>query len=76
MAVAWLALVALFIFTKYAFYPVETHFRLTQGLVLGVALLLLGHPLYPVLLLVAAVGLPWQSRRRLRDIISNENNEQ
>jgi len=68
-AVAWLGLVALFIFTKYAFYPKETHFRLTQGLVLGVALLLLGHPLYPVLLLVAALGLPWQSRRRLRQII-------
>ncbi len=70
VAVAWLVLVALFIFTKYAFYPNETHFRLTQGLVLGVALLLLGHPLYPVLLLVAALGLPWQSRRRLRQLIS------
>jgi hypothetical protein len=75
VAVAWLALVALFIFTKYAFYPVETHFRLTQGLVLSIALLLLGHPLYPVLLLVAAVGLPWQSRRRIRQIIGNENDE-
>jgi hypothetical protein len=73
VAVAWLALVALFICTKYAFYPVETHFRLTQGLVLSIALLLLGHPLYPVLLLVAAFGLPWQARRRLRDIIGNEN---
>jgi hypothetical protein len=72
IAVAWLALVALFIFTKYAFYPHETHIRLTQGLVLSIALLLLGHPLYPVLLLVAAVGLPWQSRRRLRDVIGNE----
>jgi len=71
VAVAWLALVALFIFTKYAFYPHETHFRLTQGLILGVALLLLGHPLYPVLLLVAAVGLPWQSRRRLREIVGD-----
>jgi hypothetical protein len=71
VAVAWLALAALFIFTKYAFYPHETHFRLTQGLVLSIALLLLGHPLYPVLLLVAAVGLPWQSRRRLRDVIGN-----
>jgi len=72
VAGAWLALVALFIFTKYAFYPMETHFRLTQGLVLGVALLLLGNPLYPVLLLVAAVGLPWQSRRRLREIVGDE----
>ena len=75
VAVAWLALVALFIFTKYAFYPHETHFRLTQGLVLSIALLLLGHPLYPVLLLVAAVGLPWQSRRRLRQVIGNDKSE-
>jgi hypothetical protein len=75
VSVAWLALVALFIFTKYAFYPHETHFRFTQGLVLSVALLLLGHPLYPVLLLVAAIGLPWQSRRRLRDIIGDEKTE-
>jgi hypothetical protein len=72
VAVAWLALVALFIFTKYAFYPIETHFRFTQGLVLSIALLLLGHPLYPVLLLVAAVGLPWQSGRRLRQVIGEE----
>ena len=71
VAVGWLALVALFILAKYAFYPNETHFRSTQVLVLGVALLLLGHPLYPVLLLVAAVGLPWQSRRRLRELVGN-----
>jgi hypothetical protein len=71
-AVAWLALVALFIAAKYAFYPNETHIRLTQSLVLAVALLLLGNPIYPVLLLVAAIGLPWQSRRRLHQIIGGE----
>jgi hypothetical protein len=71
VAVAWLALVALFICAKYAFYPVETHIRLTQTLLLSIALLLLGHPLYPVLLLVAAGGLPWQSGRRLRRVIGN-----
>jgi hypothetical protein len=65
VAVAWLALVALFIVTKYAFYPDETHFRITQSLVLAIALLLIGNPLYPVLLLVAAGGLPWQAQRRL-----------
>ncbi|TVT42886.1 hypothetical protein FNT36_01990 [Hymenobacter setariae] len=69
VAVSWLALVALFVVAKYAFYPNETHFRTTQGLVLSIVLLLLGHPLYPVLLLVAAVGLPWQSRRRLQQFI-------
>jgi hypothetical protein len=74
VAVAWLALVALFICAKYAFYPIEMHIRLTQTLVLSIALLLLGHPLYPVLLLVAAIGLPWQSGRRLRQIIGNEGN--
>jgi hypothetical protein len=72
VAGAWLALVALFICAKYAFYPVETHICLTQMLVLSIALLLLGHPLYPVLLLVAAIGLPWQSGRRLRRIISDK----
>jgi len=73
--VAWLALVALFITAKYAFYPNETHFRLTQSLVLSVALLLLGQPIYPVLLLVAAIGLPWQSRRRLRPLIGKLSDE-
>jgi hypothetical protein len=75
VAVAWLALVALFICAKYAFYPVEMHIRLTQGLLLSIALLLLGHPLYPVLLLVAAGGLPWQSGRRLRQVIDSEGDE-
>lgn len=74
-AAVWLALVALFIVTKYAFYPTEMHFRLTQSLVLAVALLLIGNPLYPVLLLVAAGGLPWQARRRLGQVISTECND-
>lgn len=69
IAVAWLGLVALLLLAKYAFYPNAAHFRTTQGLVLGVALLLLSHPLYPVLLLVAAVGLPWRSRQRLSSLI-------
>ena len=72
VATSWLALVALFIVAKYAFYPNETHFRSIQGLVLGVALLLIGNPVYPVLLLVAAFGLPWQARRRLRQVIGKE----
>jgi hypothetical protein len=72
VATGWLALVALFIAAKYAFYPNEAHFRSIQGLVLGVALLLIGNPVYPVLLLVAAFGLPWQARRRLRQVIGNE----
>ncbi|MFD1873123.1 hypothetical protein [Hymenobacter bucti] len=71
VAVAWLALVALFIVAKYAFYPNETHFRSTQGLVLAIALALIGNPLYPVLLLVAAGGLPWQARRRLARELSS-----
>lgn len=76
VAIAWLALVALFILAKYAFYPNESQFRITQGLVLAIALLLLGHPLYPVLLLVAAIGLPWQSRRRIAQIIDTKRSEQ
>lgn len=75
VAVAWLALVALFIVAKYAFYPNEAHFRSIQGLVLAVALLLIGNPLYPVLLLVAAGGLPWQARRRVRQITGNLSNK-
>lgn len=67
--VAGLGLVALVIVTKYAFYPIGFQIRFSQGLVVGICLLLTWHPLYPVLLLVAAVGLPWQSRRRLRDVL-------
>jgi hypothetical protein len=62
----WLGLVGLLILTKYAFYPNATHIRTTQALVVGIALLLPGNPVYPVLLLVAVGGLIWQSQRRLR----------
>jgi MFS-type transporter involved in bile tolerance (Atg22 family) len=73
MAVAlfWLGLVALIIVGKYAFYPNARQFRITQALVVAVALLLIGDPVYPVLLLVAVTGLPWQSRRRLRMILGH-----
>ena len=66
VAVFWLGLVALLMLTKYAFYPNAAHVRTTQALVLGMALALFGNPVYPVLLLVAAGGLTWQSRRRIR----------
>ena len=67
----WLGLVALLILTKYAFYPNATHIRTTQALVVGVALTLFGHPVYPVLLLVAVGGLIWQSQRRLRAVLGD-----
>lgn len=66
VGVAWLGLVALIILAKYAFYPNATHFRVVQALVVGGAVVGAGHPTYPVLLLVAAGGLTWQSVRRLR----------
>ncbi|MGY3087435.1 hypothetical protein ACVWYF_000461 [Hymenobacter sp. UYAg731] len=69
VAAFWLGLVALLILTKYAFYPNATHIRTTQALVVGVALTLFAHPVYPVLLLVAVGGLTWQSRRRLRAVL-------
>ncbi|MDO7852275.1 hypothetical protein [Hymenobacter convexus] len=69
VGVFWLGLVALLILTKYAFYPNAVHIRTTQALVVGVALLLPGHPVYPVLLLVAVGGLVWQSQRRLRAVL-------
>lgn len=72
VAVFWLGLVALLILTKYAFYPNAVHVRTTQGLVLGVALTLFGHPIYPVLLLVAVGGLIWQSQRRLRAVLGED----
>lgn len=75
VATAWLALVALLIVAKYAFYPNESHFRSIQGLVLAVALLLFGQPVYPVLLLVAAIGLPWQAQRRLAQLIDSKSSE-
>jgi hypothetical protein len=71
VAVFWLGLVALLVLTKYAFYPNATHIRTTQALVVGVALLLPGNPVYPVLLLVAVGGLIWQSQRRLRNILGD-----
>ncbi|MDB5270940.1 MAG: hypothetical protein JWP58_3980 [Hymenobacter sp.] len=69
VAAFWLGLVALLILTKYAFYPNATHIRTTQALVVGVALTLFAHPVYPVLLLVAVGGLIWQSQRRLRAVL-------
>ncbi len=47
------------------------HIRITQALVVGVALALPGNPVYPVLLLVAAGGLIWQSQRRLRTVLGS-----
>ncbi|GAB3847800.1 hypothetical protein GCM10028822_09720 [Hymenobacter terrigena] len=71
VAAFWLGLVALLILTKYAFYPNATHIRTTQALVIGVALTLFAHPVYPVLLLVAVGGLIWQSQRRLRAVLGS-----
>ena len=71
VAMFWLGLVALLILTKYAFYPNVVHIRTTQALVLAVALLLMAHPIYPVLLLVAVGGLIWQSQRRLRAVLGD-----
>lgn len=65
----WLGLVGMIILVKYAFYPNAVHIRTTQGLVVGVALTMFGHPVYPVLLLVALGGLIWQSQRRLRNVL-------
>ena len=72
VGVAWLGLVSLLILTKYAFYPNATHIRTTQALVVGVALLLPGNPVYPVLLLVAVSGVIWQSHRRMRAVLGDE----
>lgn len=73
VAAFWLGLVGLVILAKYAFYPNATHIRTIQGLVVGVALLLPGNPVYPVLLLVAVGGLIWQSRRRLRAVLDKRD---
>ena len=72
VATFWLGLVALLVLTKYAFYPNAVHIRTTQALVVGVALTLFAHPVYPVLLLVAVGGLIWQSRRRLRAVLGGD----
>lgn len=69
VAAFWLGLVVLLVLTKYAFYPNAVHVRTTQALVVGVALTLFAHPVYPVLLLVAVGGLIWQSQRRLRAVL-------
>ena len=70
VGVAWLGLVGLVILTKYAFYPSALHIRTSQALVVGVALVMPGHPVYPVLLLVAVGGAIWQSQRRLRSLLA------
>jgi hypothetical protein len=73
MAVAlfWLGLLSLVILCKYAFYPNASHIRSTQSLLLAVGLLGAWHPAYPPLMLVAAGGLVWQSRRRLRALLTD-----
>jgi hypothetical protein len=75
VALAWLGLVALVIMTKYAFYPNATHIRSTQALLVSIALLLPGNPVYPVLLLVAVGGLIWQSQRRLAAVLGSQHLE-
>lgn len=71
VALFWLALVALLILTKYAFYPNATHIRTTQGLVLAIGLGGAWHPAYPPLMLAIAGGVVWQSRRRLRAVLGD-----
>ena len=65
VGLCWLALLGLIILTKYAFYPNALQIRLTQALVVGVALTMPGNPV----LLVAVGGLIWQSQRRLRVVL-------
>ena len=72
VGLAWLALVGLIILTKYAFYPNALHIRITQALVVSVALTSAGNPAYPVLLVVATGGLIWQSQRRLRAVLGTD----
>ena len=69
VGVVWLGLLGLIILTKYAFYPNVLHIRSTQALLVGVALTMVGHPVYPVLLLVAVGGLIWQSQHRMQDVL-------
>jgi hypothetical protein len=73
VALFWLALVTMLILTKYAFYPVAGHIRLTQSLILAVGLLGAWHPAYPPLMLVIAGGLGWQSQRRLRKVLGDND---
>jgi hypothetical protein len=72
----WLGVLALVILAKYAFYPNATHIRSIQGLVVGVALLFFGDPVYPVLLLVAVGGLIWQSQRRLQAVLGEQQHNE
>ena len=65
VGLCWLALLGLIILTKYAFFPNALQIRLTQALVVGVALTMPGNPV----LLVAVGGLIWQSQRRLRVVL-------
>ncbi|MBO0358958.1 hypothetical protein J0X19_13450 [Hymenobacter sp. BT186] len=66
VALLWgVAVLIMVVLTRYAFYPHALLVRLTQGAVVAVACLLFGHPVYPVLLLVAFFGLIWKSRRQL-----------
>lgn len=71
VALFWLTLAGMLMLTKYAFYPVVSHIRLTQGLILAVGLAGAWHPSYPPLMLTIAVGLVWQSQRRLRKILGD-----
>ena len=61
-----LALTALLILIKYAFYPNVFLIRFSQGIVLAFVLSQPGNPIYPVLLAVLLAGVVWQCRRRLR----------
>ncbi|MBF9237542.1 hypothetical protein I2I05_09055 [Hymenobacter sp. BT683] len=69
VGVVWLGLLGLVILAKYAFYPNAMQLRITQALVVGIAVALPGNPVYPALLLAAVGGLIWQSQRRLRAVL-------
>jgi hypothetical protein len=71
VALFWLGLLSLVILCKYAFYPNASHIRSTQSLLLAVGLLGAWHPAYPPLMLAAAGGLVWQSRRRLHALLAS-----
>ena len=69
VGLVWLVLLGLLILVKYAFYPNNTHIRITQALVVAVVFTMMGNPVYPVLLLAAVGGVIWQSQRRLRRVL-------
>lgn len=71
VALFWLTLAGMVMLAKYAFYPVASHIRSTQSLILAVGLLGAWHPAYPPLMLVIAGGLVWQSQRRLRQLLGD-----